>query len=171
MSAVRRYAPKKTRYEHLTRYTRPSSFADFADFDRREYYVLGGQHRDSDTLTRSNHRSILKALGGESDTVRVIHDSHWAVGWVEAIYIHESDTKALAIAEDIAEGLDGYPVVDEDDWSMLQSDEAYEYWARMSVADRVYVCQKFGICIFAARRNDMPDDNGRGLTDYLADGV
>jgi hypothetical protein len=155
----------------LQRYSRPSDFADFADFDRNEYFVTGGQHRDSDTLTRSNHRSILKALGGESDTVRVIRDSHFAVGWVEAIYIHESDTKALAIAREIADSLEDYPVVNEDDWSELQCNEACEYWQRMPVSDRVDVCQRFHISVFAARRDELPEDPQGGLIDYLADGV
>lgn len=156
--------------EHLTRYTRPDSFADWSDIDRTEYYVLGGQHRDSDTLTRSNHRSILRALGGESDTVLVIRDSHWAVGWVEAIYIHQSDDRALAIADDIAEGLDGYPVVDEEDWSELQYSEAADYWARISVSERLQYCQEHNICIFAARRSELPNDERGGLVESLADG-
>lgn len=29
-------------YAHLPRYTRPSSFADFAQFDRNEYFVAYG---------------------------------------------------------------------------------------------------------------------------------
>jgi hypothetical protein len=157
-------------YPHLTRYTRPSSFADWADFNRTEYYTLGGQHRDSDTLTRSNHRSILKALGGESATVRVIRDSHWAVGWVEAIYIHQSDTKSLAIAEEITDGLDGYPVVDESDWSELELETAEQYWQSMSVKDRLYYCQKFDCSPFAARHDWIPQDPSGELVSNLADG-
>ena len=160
----------ETIYEHIERYKHPSSFMDFADFDRNEYYVVGGQHRDSDTLTRSNHRSILKALGGESDTVKVINDSHWAVGWVEAIYIHESDTKALAIAEEIAEGLDGYPVVDEDDWSELEHETAAKCWKAMCVSDRLYYCQKHEISVFAARHSYIPQDERGELISDLADG-
>lgn len=34
---------------------------------------------------------MLRELGGESETVRVVRESHWAVGWVEWIAIHESD--------------------------------------------------------------------------------
>lgn len=157
-------------FTHLTRYERPAHFADFAQFDRREYYVLGGQHRESDTVTRSNHRSILRALGGESDTVMVVRDSHWAVGWVEAIYIHESDSKALAIAEEIADKLEAYPVVNEDDWSELVYETASEYWASMSVADRLYYCQKHECSPFAARHDWIPEDRRGELISDLADG-
>jgi hypothetical protein len=156
--------------KHLQRYTKPSHFADWATFDRTEYYVLGGQHRDSDTLTRSNHRSILQALGGESETVLVVRDSHCMVGWVEAIYIHQSDDKALAIAEKITDNLESYPVVDESDWSELEYTEASEYWARMSVSERLYYCQKHGINVFAARRADLPEDERGELIRNLADG-
>ena len=154
----------------LHRYTKPSHFADFADFDRAEYFVTGGQHRDSDTLTRSNHRSILRALGGESETVMVVRDSHFLVGWVESIYIHESDTAALAIAQRIANDLEDYPVVDESDWSDLQWDEAVQYWESLPIAERVTICQRFRIGIFAARHSHLPNDPQGGLVDYLTDG-
>lgn len=155
----------------IERYTRPRDFADYADFDRNEYYVAYGQHRDSDSLTRSNFRSFLKALGGESETVLVVRDSHCLVGWVEAIYIHESDTARLAVASGISDHLDDYPVVDESDWSELQWEEACEYWERMSVSDRLYYCQRFHISPFAARRSEMPEDPQGGLVDSLVDGI
>jgi hypothetical protein len=156
--------------KYLQRWTRPDSFADFADFDRREYFVAAGQHRDSDTLTRSNFRSILAALGGESETVIIVRDSHFAVGWVEAVYIHESDSAALATADAILERLEGYPVVDEDDWSGLEYAEAAEYWGRLSVSERLDYCQKYRCSPFAARRADLPDDPQGGLVSALADG-
>jgi hypothetical protein len=158
-------------YQHLKRYERPSHFADFADFDRGEYYVCFGQHRDSDTLTRSNHGSALAALGGESDTVRVVRDSHFLVGWVETIYVHESDTAACATADRLVGKLEDYPVLSDDDWSMLQYDEAAELWASLPVRDRVHICSRFDISPFAARRSELPDDPQGGLVEYLADGV
>jgi Txe/YoeB family toxin of Txe-Axe toxin-antitoxin module len=156
--------------EHLARYERPSSFADFADFDRTDYYVAYGQHRDSDTLARSNFRSMLRALGGESETVLVIRDSHWAVGYVENIYIHESDADRLAIADRILDRLDGYPVVDESDWSELQYEEACEYWSRITIQERIDYCVKHDVSIFAARRDYVPDDPAGELLSDLADG-
>ena len=44
---------------------------------------------------------MLTALGGETDTVIVVRETHWAVGWVEWIAIHQDDEKALKIADDI----------------------------------------------------------------------
>lgn len=82
-----------------------------------EYYVFLGRHRDSDNLDNSNFDCALDQLGGESETVQVVHESHWAVGWVEWIAIHESDDKALMLADDIKAKLEDYPVYDEDDYS------------------------------------------------------
>lgn len=87
-----------------------------------------GQSRDSDALERSNFACMLNALGGESDTVTVVHEGHWAVGWVEWIAIDQEDDKALAIADQIMAGLEDYPVVDESDWSEREQEDANETW-------------------------------------------
>ena len=149
-------------YAHLPRYTRPPHFADYADIDRAEYFIAYSQHRDSDSLTRSNFRSILQALGGESETVLVLRDSHFAVGWVEAIYVHESDTVACAEADRILGRLEDYPVADEEDHSSLEWDEACEYWAWMNLSERVRYLSRARLSPFAARRDELPEDpNGR----------
>jgi hypothetical protein len=96
-----------------------------------DYYSAGvGQSRDSDCLERSNFAAMLAALGGESETVIVVRESHWAVGWVEWIAIHEGDTAALAIADEQQERLQNYPVLDEEDWSQREQEEADEVWRR-----------------------------------------
>ncbi len=85
--------------EHLQRWTLPPNYfgAEWPD-----YFSSGvGQSRDSDALERSNFTSMLTALGGESETVIVVRETHWAVGWVEWIAIHQDDEKALKIADDI----------------------------------------------------------------------
>lgn len=82
-----------------------------------EYYVFLGRNRDSDNLDNSNFDCALKQLGGESDTVIVVIENHWAVGWVQWIAIHESDESSLMLADDIADKLGDYPVLDADDYS------------------------------------------------------
>lgn len=111
---------------YLKRWTMPSHYfgAEWPD-----YYSAGvGQARDSDALERSNFACMLKALGGESDTVLVVREGHWAVGWVEWIAIHPGDTKALATADDIKRGLEDYPVVNEDHFSELEREDAEQTW-------------------------------------------
>lgn len=94
-----------------------------------DYYSAGvGQSRDSDALERSNFATMLQLLGGESETVIVVRESHWAVGWIEWIAIHDSDTAALAIADEAKGRLEDYPVLNEDDFSEREMEEANEIW-------------------------------------------
>ncbi len=124
----------------LTRWTRPAYYigAEWAD-----YYLSGvGQSRDSSPLERANFDAMLKAIGGEKTSdmedpndpgaalslVRVVRENHWAVGWVEWIAIHESNTEALLIASGINEDLENYPVIDEELWSRYEQEEAEQVW-------------------------------------------
>lgn len=98
------------------------------DSEYRNWFGIIGQSRDSDCLERSNFRIALELLGGESDTVRVERYGHWACGWIEEIYV-KPDSEAYLIAQTIEKQLDNYPVLDEDDFSNLESEEADEIWA------------------------------------------
>jgi hypothetical protein len=90
-----------------------------------DYYDSGCRRsRDSNDLEESNFAAMLKDLGGESDTVIVVRDRHWAVGWVEWIAIHKDDEKALRIADENIERMEDYPFLDEDDyWDPAQEFE------------------------------------------------
>lgn len=102
---------------------------DYAGESWPDYYQSGvGQSRDSDALERSNFACMLSALGGETETVIVVREDHWAVGWVEWIAIHNTDTAALKIADDINRRLEDYPVIDEAHYSEQEHDEAQEVW-------------------------------------------
>jgi hypothetical protein len=60
--------------KHLKRWTRPRDYF-VAEWSR--YYSAGvGQSRDSDCLEQSNFAVMLHELGGESDTVIVVRESH-----------------------------------------------------------------------------------------------
>lgn len=156
------YEPK-----NLKRWTMPDSYFGAV---WPNYYSSGfGQSRDSDALERSNFECALKALGGETDTVAVVRESHWAVGWVEWIAIQQDDGAALKVADELRERYENYPVVDEEHWSNLEYEEAQSYWASMSVRERCGAIKeaRCGASIFAARRDYLPsDDNGR-LMEYL----
>ena len=111
--------------ENLSLWERPDHYAGP---DWPDYYVFLGQHRDSDTLERSNFTSALAAIGGETETVKVIRERHWAVGWVEWIAIHKTDSQALEEADEISGALHDYPVVDDEHFSELEYDEAQHVW-------------------------------------------
>ena len=93
-----------------------------------EYYGAGGRSRDSDALERANFDAMLALLGGESETVLVVREFHWAVGWVEWIAVHESDEAALRAADRAKARLEDYPVLDEERWSQYEDEECSEVW-------------------------------------------
>lgn len=112
--------------QHLERWTKPDHYAGAA---WPEYYSAGvGQSRDSDCLEESNFACMLKALGGETDTVIVVRESHWAVGWVEWIAIHQSDTRALQEADRLKACLADYPILNEEDFSEREMEAANVVW-------------------------------------------
>jgi hypothetical protein len=148
----------------ITRWVLPDSYggAHWPD-----YFVFLGQHRDSDALARSNFEQGLAALGGESDTVLVVRERHWAVGWVEWIAIHESDMTALVAADDMLCALSDYPVLDEEHQSEIEYTEVQDYWAGLRLRDRMELCAEHGLSIFAARRDYLPPDDSGSLFDRL----
>lgn len=109
----------------LERWTMPDNYFG-AEWP--QYFVFIGRNRDSDDMTESNFAVALERLGGESETVQVIRESHWACGWIEWIAIHESDATALENARDMIESLNDYPALDEEDWSRRESESAYQIW-------------------------------------------
>lgn len=119
------YAP-----EHLKKWTMPNHYAGAT---WPNHYSAGvGQSRDSDCLEESNFASMLKKLGGESDIVTVVRESHWLVGWVEWIAIEadgtEESDKALRIADECKVRLKDYPVLDDDDLSEREMEAANQTW-------------------------------------------
>lgn len=142
----------------LTRWSRPDHYAG-AEWP--EYFIFLSQHRDSDALTRSNFQCAIEQIGGESDTVHIVREGHWAVGWVEWIAVHESDTEAICKAEDILKKIDSYPVLNEIHFSELEWSEAENYWGQLSLRERIDLCKDAGISVFSARQSYIPrDDSG-----------
>jgi len=90
--------------------------------------VIAGHHRDSDLLTESNWSTWQKTFK-DSPNVVICGASHWAVGWVEAMYMLPTATdEEKATAEEMLCALADYPILDEDDLTEREMDAAYEYW-------------------------------------------
>lgn len=105
--------------------------------DRQDWLVFLGRNRDSDILTESNFDAALKALGGEGDDVEIHRFGHWACGWFEVILIRP-DSDAASLAVDMEVALDGYPVLDESDFSQRETEEADRIWSDCySTAERI----------------------------------
>jgi len=104
-------------FRHLKRWRTPSNYFG-AEWDGW-YAAPVRRHRDSEILDNSNWEVQLERIP-ESETVQAVTESHFAVGWVEWLAIHESDRGALAEAEKIGEQLENYPILDEDHYSQLE---------------------------------------------------
>ena len=140
----------------------PSAFDSSANYmGENKFPGLVGwltQNRDSEALERSNFESALEELGGESETVEVHRFGHWACGWWEIIAF-KLNTPAHEIALKIQEGLDNYPVVNEEHFSEKEWNEESDYWAGLSIEEKVSLCQGAGISIFKARHEYLPETN------------
>ena len=84
-----------------------------------DYYVLLFRTRDSGLVEESNFWSALKALNGESKTVKIVRAKHWLCGWIEMILIHESDKESIDKGNEIEESLNNYPILDEDTFGKM----------------------------------------------------
>ena len=116
---------------------RPTGFdpaGAFLDEDRQEWLVVGvSRNRDSDCLAESNFNTFLEGLGGESDDVEVHRFGHWACGWYEIILVDAKASAIVALAQEMEDALEDYPVLDEQDLSERESkaeQEGWDSWAR-----------------------------------------
>lgn len=153
---------------------RPTTFDRAGAFlpDQSAWLVAPvGLNRDSDALEESNFHSALAVLGGESDTVQIHRFGHWACGWFEIIIIDPADAARVAEAEAIEPALADYPVINEGDWSEREWTRAADYWRSIGVRERVdwikRYCRK-SASIFAARRDEIPEDDSGELISALA---
>lgn len=154
---------------------RPTSFdvAGLALPDRQTWRVMpAGVNRDSDVLTRSNWRAMVASLvavdpsGEHHETHRF---GHWGCGWLEIMIVNPDAPPAVVdAAGEIAAALESYPVLSDDDYGTLEYETACETWAHMGTRERIRTCARFRVSIFAARRDELPDDPTGSLTSYLA---
>jgi len=132
-----------SRFNHIQQWSRPPHYAGAEWWD---YFSSGvGQSRDSSALERANFQAMLIRLGRETDTVRVVREHHWAVGWVEWIAIHKDDGPVLALADKALEDLEGYPILDEALFSEIEMEDCSETWINCyDRSDRVQYLKEHG---------------------------
>ncbi len=131
--------------------------------DIGKWYVMPtGQNRDSGARTQSNFAAFLRGLRGESAWVEVHRFGHWGPGWVEIILVKPTARKTLANAYEMSGALQDYPVLDEEDLSEREYEAACESWSNTDTQDRIAICGRHGVSIFAARRDEIPS----GLPHY-----
>ena len=112
-------------------YANPSGMDSLSNYmgetPEADLYVVLGRNRESDLLSESNWECALKRLGGESETVEIHSFGHWACGWLEYLCVREK-SKEYDEALKIEDELEGYPVLDEDDWSEREDEAAQKAW-------------------------------------------
>ena len=104
------------------------SFAWFRESeiaDPDNWAIIYTHNRDSGLLDQSNADAIAEAMepfteGDDPDVVMESHD-HWAVGHVDGfsirVYRNGEITEAFKTYHDLMEQMDGYPILDEEDYS------------------------------------------------------
>lgn len=131
--------------EHLTKWRDTGSYAGD---DLSEWYILIAQTRDSFLLERENFKSIkahIESKGFEiagsveeqeqNKVILLASFGHWACGWIEALMIHESNDKALELADEIKAQLNDYPIFNDDSYSMAESELQWDYVREYAVKD------------------------------------
>jgi hypothetical protein len=152
-----------------------------------EYYVVIGQHRDSALLDSHNFSEIetqldvlINKLGvthlpadpeeytdGEAPVLVHPREGHWAVGWVEWLGLHkDSPAEVLQLADELLGKLQDYPILNEDAFSDAEWNATQELWMQLPIRERVELCQKNRINIFAARHDWIPQDDNGGIYEY-----
>lgn len=133
------------------RYKRPANYLG-PDWD--DYYAVANQSRDSDALERANFRAWVQDMEScfelyydedtspldIDDVFHVIRDSHWAVGWIETLYVHENAPEELLDqVRDNLESLRDHPILDEDlltEMEMEAQEEYLEYFGFREIEGR-----------------------------------
>ena len=120
MKTLREVIKNPTGFDSMNNY-----IGDMPDADM---YVLLTRSRDSDTLTESNWDVAFKRLGGEeTEDVKIYRFGHWACGWWEALCVREG-SKECDVANEIEDSLNDYPILDEEDHSERENQEAEYIW-------------------------------------------
>jgi len=113
-----------------TGFDRAGAFLD----DRQEWLVAPvSRTRDTGPLEESNFQAFLDGLGGESDSVEVHRFGHWGPGWYEIIIIDPKAEDIVALAQEMEDSLENYPVLDDEELFKLEQaaeQESWESWGR-----------------------------------------
>jgi hypothetical protein len=70
-------------------------------------------------------------------------------------------------AQECEDSLSDYPILSESDHSELEHEECCEAWENMRLRERVKLCQRCGVSVFAARRSSIPEKCYDYLREHL----
>ena len=84
------------------------------------------QNRDSEALSRSNFRVIVRDLRAVDARVTVERFGHWAVGWIDEVVVPISNPGVVQRIESWVTQLEGYAAADDYDLAELEAEEQAE---------------------------------------------
>ena len=99
--------------------------------DKERWGQTFSVNRDSGLLEQSNFETISKDITERfPEDARIIHSTHWAVGWIEQLFVRmyndEGPTEAYEALMEWKEKMESYPVADESDFSNREVEAAIE---------------------------------------------
>ena len=114
-------------------------------------------NRDSGVVERSNARVIAAEMAKYPDDAHEIRAGHWACGWVEGYEIRTRTpdgtlTDAWIACASLRTSLADYPILNDEDFSREEADEADHAWSDMRDVDRLEILRDHWDEIDAERR-------------------
>ena len=89
------------------------------------WYMVYSQHRDSDTIERSNWQVMSEDMVARfPDDVRIERFSNWLVGWSDHLLVRPG-SPAVAAAQEYTAKLARYPLLDEELYGLMEFDEEW----------------------------------------------
>lgn len=130
--------------------------------DRQDWHVCPVVvTRDTeDPLTLSNWEVFKRELARvdpEGENHETHRFGHWGPGWFEIVIVRP-DTAALIEAQELADAMASYPVLDDSDFSEREHAKGCDVWRNMSVSERVELLRKLHYKgnVLVARRDTPP---------------
>jgi hypothetical protein len=93
--------------------------------ERDDWPIAATVHRDSELIERSNFEAMRRAFDActnEGEDWAIERASHWAVGWVEYLLVRPC-TECVTMADDMRERIEQYPILDDQLYSDMGSEE------------------------------------------------
>jgi hypothetical protein len=102
--------------------------------DAADFAILYTHNRDSGLLDQSNADAIAKTLepftDGDDPDVNFESHNHWACGWIQGhairVFRDGEITESFRFYHELAERMDNYPVLDEEDYSRREYEVTLE---------------------------------------------
>ena len=136
-------------------------WADRPDDDDM-WTIVHTSGRDSSICSKANEKSIMEAMEPFLGTdVIAVRFAHWLCGYVDGFEMRVYDaegaiTKAFKVWTELAEAIEGYPILDEMLYSEMQEDAVEEAWTAYGADDFRQVLSRFqpSIAKMLARSSD-----------------